>query len=197
LPCFYVLLLLILFVFFELYICRTLPQKGLLSLTTRYNDWLLQMVRKETIITTSVICLIAYTMSLSFVSQAFPQAQSSTTLSAAGTIHIQASPGIGIYQNYQGTTPLTSLNWGTLEPGDSQSITTYIKNEGNTPITLSLQTSNWAPSSAQNYLSVSWTYNDQTINPGQTQQITLNLSVDPTITGITDFSFDITILATA
>ena len=155
------------------------------------------MVRKETLITTSVICLIAYTMSLSFVSQAFPQAQSSTTLSAAGNIHIEASPGIGVYQNSQATTPLTSLNWGTLEPGDTQSITTYIKNEGNTPITLSLQISGWSPSSAQDYLSVTWSYNDKVIDVGQTQQITLNLEVNSDITGITDFSFDITILATA
>ncbi len=154
-------------------------------------------MKKETLITTSVICLIAYTLSLSLVSQAFPQAQTSTTLSAAGNIQIQASPGIGIYQNYQGTTPLTSLNWGTLEPGDTQAITTYIKNEGNTPIILNLQISNWNPASASDYLFVSWTYSSQTINPGQIQQITLNLEVDPDIAGITNFSFDITILATA
>lgn len=177
--------------------CRTSTQKRLLSLNTRYIDWLLQMVRKETLITTSVICLIAYTMSLSFVSQAFPQAQSATTLSSSGNIHIEASPGIGVYSNQYGTSPLTSLNWGTLEPGQGQSITTYIKNEGNTPVTLSLQISGWAPPSAQNYLTVSWDYNDQIIDVGEIYQITLTLDVDPDITGITNFSFDITILATA
>ncbi|MEJ2242471.1 MAG: hypothetical protein P8Y18_10070 [Candidatus Bathyarchaeota archaeon] len=155
------------------------------------------MVRKETLITTSVICLIAYTMSLSFVSQAFPQAQSSTTLSAAGNIHIEASPGIGVYSNQYGTSPLTSLNWGTLEPGQDQSITTYIKNEGNTPITLTLQTSSWTPSSATDYLTVTWDYSGQPINVGQIAEITLTLDVDSDITGITEFSFDITILATA
>ena len=155
------------------------------------------MVRKETILTTSVILLIAYTMSLSLVSQAFPAAQTSTTLSNTGNIQIQASPGIGVYQNSQGTTLLTSLNWGTLEPGQNQTITTYIKNEGNTPITLTLQTSNWTPTSAQNYLTLTWNYNDQTINPNQTQQITITLEVDPNTTGITNFSFNITILATA
>ena len=136
-------------------------------------------------------------MSLSFVSQAFPQAQSSTKLSAAGTIKIQASPGIGVYQNTQGTTPLTSINWGTLEPGQTQSITAYIKNEGNTPVTLSLQISNWNPIAAQNYLTVTWDYDDQIISVGEIQEIDLNLEVDPNITGITNFSFDITILATA
>ena len=155
------------------------------------------MVNREAIITTSVIVLIAYTMSLSLVSQAYPAAQTAKTLSASGNIQIQASPGIGIYLNDQATSPLTSLNWGTLAPGQNQNITMYIKNEVNTPITLSLQTSNWNPTSAQNYLILTWNYNDQTINPDQTQQITLTLQVNPNITGITNFSFDITILATA
>jgi len=155
------------------------------------------MVNREVIITTSVIVLIAYTMSLSLVSQAYPATQTATTLSAAGSIQIQASPGIGIYLNDQATAPLTSVNWGTLEPGQNQNITMYIKNEGNTPITLSLQTSNWNPTSAQNYLILTWNYNDQSINPDQTQQITLTLQVNPDTTGITNYSFDITILATA
>jgi len=154
------------------------------------------MVRKETILTTSVILLLAYTMSLSIVSQAYPQTQTSKTFSSTGSIQIQASPGIGVYQNTQGTTPLTSLDWGTLNPGEDQTITSYIKNEGNTPITLSLQSSNWNPTSAQNYLTLTWNYNDQPINPGQTIEITITLEVDPSITGITTFSFDITIVAT-
>ena len=155
------------------------------------------MVNREAIITTSVIVLIAYTMSLSLVSQAYPATQTAATLSASGNIQIQASPGIGIYLNELATAPLTSLNWGTLEPGQNQNITMYIKNEGNTPITLSLQTSNWNPSAAQNYLTLTWNYNQTPINQDQTTQITLTLEVDPDITGITNYSFDITILATA
>lgn len=155
------------------------------------------MANREAIITTSVIVLIAYTMSISLVSQAYPATQTSATLSASGNIQIQASPGIGIYLNSQATAPLTSLNWGTLEPGQNQNITMYVKNEGNTPITLTLQISNWNPTSAQNYLTVTWTYNGQTINQDQTRQITLTLEVDPNTTGITNFSFEITILATA
>ena len=154
------------------------------------------MARKETIIAASMILLITYTISLSLISQAYPQNQSSKTLSSTGSVQIQASPGIGVYQNSQGTTPLTTLNWGTLEPGQSQTVTSYIKNEGNTPITLSLETSNWNPTQAQSYLTVTWNYNNQPINPGQTAQITLNLQVNPNITGITNFSFDITIVAT-
>ena len=153
-------------------------------------------MRKETLLTTSIILLIAYTLSLSLVSQAYPQAQHSKTFSSTGNIQIQTSPGIGIYQNTQGTTPLTSLNWGTLEPGNSQTITAYIKNEGNTAVTLSLQTDNWTPASAENYLTLTWNYDNNPLSLGETAEITITLEVDPNITGITSFSFDITILAT-
>jgi len=141
-----------------------------------------------------MILLITYTVSLSFVSQTFPQNQTHKTLPSTGNIQIQTTAGLGIFQNSQGTTPLTSLSWGTLEPGQSQTITCYIKNEGNTPTTLSLQTANWNPTSAQNYLTLSWNYNNQAIDPNQTIQITITLDVDSNIQGITDFSFDITIV---
>ena len=153
------------------------------------------MARKETILITSMILLVAYTMSLSLVSQAYPQSQSLATISTSGNIQIQADPGIGVYSNSQGTDPLDDLDWGTLEPGENPTVNTYIKNEGNVPITLSLQTSNWTPLAAQNYLTLSWNYNNQPLSPGETAQITITLEVDPNTTGITTFSFDITIVA--
>jgi len=140
------------------------------------------MARKETIIAASMILLITYTISISLISQAYPQNQSSKTLSSTGSVQIQASPGIGVYQNSQGTTTLTTLNWGTLEPGQSQTVTSYIKNEGNTPITLSLETSNWNPTQAQSYLTVTWNYNNQPISAGSSIAVTLTLTVNPSIT---------------
>jgi uncharacterized membrane protein len=152
------------------------------------------MVQKENLLITSMILLITYTISISLVSQAYPQTQTTTTISATGNIQIQADPGIGVYQDQTGT-PLTQLNWGTLQPGENPTITTYIKNEGNVPITLSLQTDNWNPQTAQNYLTLSWNYNNQPLNPEETAQITLTLEIDPNTTGITTFTFDITIIA--
>ena len=151
------------------------------------------MVRKETVLTTAMILLITYTVSLSFVSQTFPQNQTHKTLTSTGNIQIQATAGLGIFQDQQGT-PLTSLSWGTLEPGQSQTIIFYITNEGNTPTTLSLQTANWNPTLAETYLTLDWNYNNQAIDPNQTIQITITLDVDSNIEGITDFSFDITIV---
>jgi hypothetical protein len=177
-----------------LYTCSTKTGKYLLSLTTRYIIVGVKMKSKEFLITTAMIVLITYTLSLSLVSQAFPAQQATKTLSSAGTIQIQTTAGLGVYSNSQCTTALSALSWGTLTNGENKTTTVYIKNEGNSPATLSLETSNWYPTSASTYLTLSWNYNNQPINPSQVVQVTLTLSVSPNIQGITNFSFDVTIV---
>jgi len=54
--------------------------------------------------------------------------------------------------------------------------------------------SNWSPSNASDYLTLSWDYGGQSINPDDVAQVTFTLSVDASIEGITSFSFDITIV---
>ena len=154
------------------------------------------MVSKESIITGAMLILITYTLGLTLVTQAFPATQATKTVSSSGTIQIQTTLGIGIYSNSQCTTPLTSVTWGTVQPGENQNKICYIKNEGNTPITLFLQASNWAPSSASNCLALSWNYNNQPISPNQVVQVNLTLSVASNTVGITNFGFDITIIGT-
>jgi hypothetical protein len=155
------------------------------------------MANKETIITGAMIILITYTLSLSLVSQAFPATQTTKTLSSAGSIQIQTSAEIGVYSNPQCTTPLTSLSWGTLEPGGSQTRDCYIKNEGDTALTLSLETSNWNPTEAASHLTLNWNYNENPVDPDAVVHVTFTLSVSPNIQGITSFSFDINIVGTS
>jgi hypothetical protein len=152
------------------------------------------MVSKESIITGAMLILITYTLGLSLVSQAFPAAQTSKTLSSTGTIE---TIGVGVYTNIQCSSPLTSIAWGTLEPGENQTVICYIKNEGDLPSTLSMYTSNWNPSSAENYLTLSWNYDGGYINPDDSVQVTFTLSVDESIEGVTSFSFDITIVGSS
>jgi hypothetical protein len=157
------------------------------------------MLKKESIITGAMLILITYTLGLSLVSQAFPAAQTSQTLSSTGSIQIQTTYGIGVYSDSQCNNPLTSLSWGTLEPGESQNVVCYIKNEGNSPTTLSMDASNWNPPSlaTSNDLVLSWNYNGHSINADATVQVTFTLTVDVSIEGITNFSFDITIVGTS
>jgi len=152
------------------------------------------MRSKEFMITGAMVLLITYTLSLSLVNQAFPQGQSSTTFSSAGSIQIQTTLGIGVYSESQTNTPLTSVSWGTLQPGGSQNVTCYIKNEGSSATTLSLETSNWSSTAAETYLVLNWNYTGTPINPDAVEQITLTLTVDGNIQGVETFNFDITIV---
>jgi hypothetical protein len=153
------------------------------------------MIKKEVMITGAMLMLITYTLGLSLVSQAFPAGQTSRTFSSSGTIQIQAPEGIGVYSDASCTSPLTSMSWGTLQPGGNQNLICYIKNEGSNPTTLSLETSNWTPGTASNYLGLSWNYDGNPISPDASVQITLTLSVASNIEGITTFGFDITIVS--
>jgi hypothetical protein len=155
------------------------------------------LVSKESLITGAMIILITYTLGLSLISQAFPATQTTRTLSSAGSIQIQTSAEIGVYYNSGCTTPLASLSWGTLEPGGSQAIVCYIKNEGDLALTLSMYPSGWDPTEAENYLTLNWDYSGASIDPDAVVQVTFTLSVDASIEGITSFNFDVNIIGTS
>ena len=151
-------------------------------------------MRKEYIITGSIIILLSYTLGLSFVSQTLTATSTSKTVSSTGSI---LTIGVGVYSDWGCNTPLTSIPWGTLEPGESQTFTCYIKNEGTAQSTLSMYPSNWNPTNAENYLDLSWNYAGTTINVGSSIQVRFTLTVDANIEGITNFSFDITVVGTS
>jgi hypothetical protein len=116
----------------------------------------------------------------------------SVYLSSIGTVK---ALGVGVYWDNGCSQAVSSIDWGLADPGSVKNVTIYIRNEGTAPITLSLQTSNWNPPNAANYISLSWNYNGQAINANQVIAVTPSLSVSPNIQGITSFSFDITISA--
>lgn len=151
-------------------------------------------MKKEHVITGSIIILLSYTMGLSLVSQTFTTPQTSRTVSSTGTI---LTIGVGVYVDSICSTPLTSIPWGTLEPGQSQDIICFIKNEGTSESTLSMYTSNWSPSNAADHLNLSWDYSGMAINAGSVAQVTFTLNVDSSIQDISNFSFDITIVGTS
>ena len=115
--------------------------------------------------------------------------QTSSTISSVGTFK---AIGIGVYRENTLTNRVNEINWGFLEPGDQKSFTVYICNEGNIPLTLSMQMSNWNPPSASNYLTLTWRDSGQTIKAGATVAVTLTLTVSANIAGINNFNFDIT-----
>jgi len=120
-------------------------------------------------------------------------------MSSYRTVHSTGSVkaiGVGVFQDSGCTQALTSVDWGTLEPGTVKNVTVYVKNTGNAPATLSLQTGNWSPAGANSYLTLGWNYGGAALAVNEVKTVVLSLQISASITGITGFSFDITIAAT-
>jgi len=101
--------------------------------------------------------------------------------------------GVGVYKDANCSINVTSLNWGTVEPSSLENITLYIRNEGNHAATLFLETNNWSPINATNYMALSWNYSGKMLNPMESVGVTLTLSVSSAANNITDFSFNVII----
>jgi len=119
--------------------------------------------------------------------------QTSRTISSGGSVK---GIGVGIYWDSACANQVSSIDWGLLDPDSSKAVTVYVRNEGNSVVTLFKSTQNWNPSAASSYMTLNWNYNGQPVNANAVVQVKLTLSVLSSVLGITDFSFDIIIAAT-
>lgn len=99
--------------------------------------------------------------------------------------------GVQVFWNQNQTEPVSQINWGTLEPDTSKTITVYVRSIGNTPITLTIYTEKWKPSNCIEYITLTATPNNIVIEPSEVREVSLTLNVASDIQGITTFSFDI------
>jgi len=127
------------------------------------------------------------------------------TLVTAGIISTQTIPSsgtvttvnVGVYTNPTCTTNCTSISWGTISPGSTATYTVYVKNSGNAPVTLNMTTSDWSPSNANQYITLTWNRANYTLAAGASISATLTLTVSSSISSsITNFSFNIVITGT-
>jgi len=147
---------------------------------------------KEFVVAGATLTLVTYVLALSLAGQVFSAVPPSKTVPNAGTVN---TFGVGVYQDSDCINELERINWTTLEPGSSKNFTCFVRNELSSVSTLSMNTSKWSPSNASDYMSLSWDYGGQSIDVDEVVQVTFTLSVDASIEGITNFSFDITIAA--
>jgi hypothetical protein len=116
------------------------------------------------------------------------------TITSNGSIK---SINVAVYSDSACTTALSSLSWGIVSPGTSLTKTIYIKNTGNSPLTLSTQAQNWIPTGVNNSITLTCNKENTVINPGSSISADLTLTVSSGIGGITTFSVDIIIIGTA
>jgi hypothetical protein len=148
-------------------------------------------IKSERIVAIATLALIIYTLALALTGQVMSTIQANRTISNAGAVK---AIGVGVYWNSDGTNTVTSINWNILEPGSSTNRTCYIKNEGNSASTLSMNTTNWNPTNASDYITLNWDYSGQLVNPDELIPVVFTLSISDSVEGITSFSFDIIIV---
>jgi len=119
-----------------------------------------------------------------------------STVLPINTSGVITSADLEAYWDSECTNAVSSINWGTIYPGGSKNVTIYLKNTGNVPLNLSLSTDNWNPSNAGTYLTLTWDYSGEQLQPGGVVQVTLTLTVSSNTQGITNFSFDVVITGT-
>jgi hypothetical protein len=101
--------------------------------------------------------------------------------------------GVEVYVNPELTVRLSEINWGSVEPGESKTFTAYLRNSGNSPLTLSLETDNWVPANASSVIHVFWDYSGGAVDAWQAVKVEFELRVAPSVTGIDTFSFTMVI----
>lgn len=118
----------------------------------------------------------------------------SRTLQSSGTVK---AVNIGVYWDSGCTNATSTIGWGMLSPGESKNVTVYLRNEGNVALRSNMTVQNWVPTGSSSYIGLVWNRENQTVAVGSVVAGVLTLSVSPSITGITDFSFDIVITGIA
>jgi archaellum component FlaG (FlaF/FlaG flagellin family) len=136
------------------------------------------------VLTVAAFALAALTLGAITVTQ---------NVSSSGVV---TDSNIGVYSDSGCTTNMTSINWGSVAAGGTATQTVYVKDTGTGAMTLSLAVSNWSPSGASTYITISWNKQGTQLSAGQSVAATLTLTVSSSVTGITSFSNTITISGT-
>ena len=89
---------------------------------------------------------------------------------------------------------MTTINWGVLEAGETSHIPIFVKNIGETKITLGLFTENWSSQQASENMHLSWDYDGIIIQPNQIVNGSLTLQIDQNCPELSQYGFDIIIV---
>jgi hypothetical protein len=119
---------------------------------------------------------------------------SSQTVPSNGTV---TAVNVGVYSDSACTQNLTSIDWGTIAPGNLSTRTIYVKNTGTVPMTLNMTTTGWNPTNANGPIALSWNRESYALNANQSISAVLTLTVSSSInSSITTFNVNIVITGT-
>lgn len=107
-----------------------------------------------------------------------------------------AAVGVGVFSDSGCTTPVTSISWGMLNPGDTATYTIYVRNNGTVSVTLTMTTGNWNPAADSGNFTVTWNQQNTVAAASSVTTAVITLNVSPSALGISSVTFDITITGT-
>jgi hypothetical protein len=142
-----------------------------------------------------IIIIVLVTISIVLTATTLAALSINRTLSTSGAITVAAN--LGVYSDSACTTSISTINWGSLSPGGTAAQTVYVKNTGTgTSLTLSMSTSNWSPTGADQSITVTWNKANTRLAPGQSTPAILTLAVSQNIVDVNNFSVQISIAGT-
>jgi uncharacterized membrane protein len=155
--------------------------------------WGINTAKLKLSISTVIVLLVIFATGLSLTT--FAAISTSKNMPSSGTVITSAN--LGVYSNSKCTTPLNSIDWGTLTPGESTSKTIYVKNTGDgLSLTLNMATSNWTPTGVNGQINLSWDKENVRLQPGESVAAILTLTVSANIVDVSGYNVQITITGT-
>lgn len=97
------------------------------------------------------------------------------------------------YYDLGKATPITFLDWTTMDPGTNKNLTVYVYNNSTQPADLNITAQDWQPTNCPGYMAFTTDYNGTALKAYELRMVNVTLTVHMNCTGITDFSFDIVI----
>jgi hypothetical protein len=171
----------------------TLKKKNPLTSKFKPQSIVKKKNRKSSLRITTVLALAVIAVATTCTT--FAALSVSQNVSSSGSITVSAN--LGIYSDSACQNSLTTINWGTLNPGGNITRTICIKNTGmGASLTLSMATSGWNPTNANGLITITWNQEGKRLAPSQSTLAVLTLTVSPTIADITNFSVQISIAGT-
>lgn len=84
----------------------------------------------------------------------------------------------------------STIDWGTLNPGDNTTEVVQVTNGDKFNTTLYF-TLDWTPPEAADFIGIAWNYTGAPVQFGETVPLALTLTVSPDVENITTFDVDI------
>jgi hypothetical protein len=141
--------------------------------------------KKIVIVTAALLICVS---ALSFVTPAISKKPERTAKDSPSSGAVDGAVGIETYWDSKCTQRVSSIEWGSLEPGTTKTVTLFLKNRG--------KNSDLQPTEIANYLTMTWDYTGQAITFKEVTQVIFTLCVSENAETIAAFSFDIDIVTT-